>query len=202
MYYFLTIDFKNAFDAITYQRVQGIFLNQLRLNEAVTFWLTELTTHNGRLPQGAPSSPLIFNLAADGLDKILLTYCRECGYGYTRYCDEIVVSSAQPISKERRSEIVQFCRQAGFKMAPEKVRYQESRWGVLEVNKVLVRGDGSLGLSNRKVVDNIRAMAHRLSLGGKVDARSVAGKIGWVKCVDPDKLKTRLRDCEQFITPL
>ena len=78
----LTIDFKTAFDHLKHFHVYRVFVTRLHLDPRVAYWLAELATHRTRLPQGAPSSPLIFNLVALDLDEWLSGFAKERLYLY------------------------------------------------------------------------------------------------------------------------
>jgi RNA-directed DNA polymerase len=47
----------------------------------------------GHTVQGAPTSPLISNLVLKDFDEVCYQYCLEEGLVYTRYCDDITISS-------------------------------------------------------------------------------------------------------------
>ncbi len=47
----------------------------------------------GVLPQGAPTSPMLSNLAARALDEKLTEYAGQHGFVYTRYADDITLSA-------------------------------------------------------------------------------------------------------------
>ena len=51
-----------------------------------------LCTFEGRLPQGAPTSPLLSNAALFDFDAKLTERCRKAGLNYTRYADDITIS--------------------------------------------------------------------------------------------------------------
>ena len=106
-----------------------------------------------------------------------------------------IVKLLDSLPAEERRAILQLVIQAGFAVHPKKIRYQEARWGALEVTKVLVRPD-RLGLSTRHTIDRVRAFIDHLARRGTADTKELAkakGYIGWVELVDPEKLKTRLR---------
>lgn len=48
----------------------------------------------GVLPQGAPTSPMLSNLAARTLDEKLTEYAGQHGFVYTRYADDITLSAS------------------------------------------------------------------------------------------------------------
>ncbi|NTU58606.1 MAG: RNA-directed DNA polymerase [Chlorobiaceae bacterium] len=59
----------------------------------------------GVLPQGAPSSPMLSNLAARHLDESLHEYAFQLGFVYTRYADDISISAYDLPSKMSRGDI-------------------------------------------------------------------------------------------------
>jgi RNA-directed DNA polymerase len=86
----------------------------------------EQAGHVGVLPQGAPTSPMLSNLAARKLDDSLNEYARENNFVYTRYADDITISasnlvSARLVGKIQRN-IVRRIRQSGFKENIKKTR--------------------------------------------------------------------------------
>ena len=54
--------------------------------------ILELTTINGMLPIGFPTSPTISNVCLTRFDNELESYCRSYDLVYTRYADDIVIS--------------------------------------------------------------------------------------------------------------
>ena len=62
----------------------------------------------GHLPQGAPTSPMLSNLAVQGLDDILEEIADSHGAVYTRYSDDLVFSTAdEGFSRQRASALIQ-----------------------------------------------------------------------------------------------
>jgi RNA-directed DNA polymerase len=80
----------------------------------------------GVLPQGAPTSPMLSNLAAFALDESLSSFANEMGFVYTRYADDITISAVDlPRSIEIGTiyhRVINCIRKAGFKENRDKVR--------------------------------------------------------------------------------
>lgn len=95
--YILNIDLKDFFPSIHYGRVRGVFASppfNLDLNVAST--LAKIACFQNSLPQGSPSSPAISNIVCYKLDKKMLNFCSKHNVKYTRYADDITLSSNEP----------------------------------------------------------------------------------------------------------
>jgi RNA-directed DNA polymerase len=85
------IDFKDFFGSIRPKHVLEIY-QSLGYSTLVSGLLTGLTTFNGRLPQGAPTSAAISNIFMREFDDRLLTFARGRGLRYSRYADDLTLS--------------------------------------------------------------------------------------------------------------
>ncbi|MBA3392157.1 MAG: RNA-directed DNA polymerase [Deltaproteobacteria bacterium] len=98
------LDLKDFFPTLHYRRVKGLF-QHLGYNDDVAGTLAGLTTYRpklesglvvwpGMLPQGAPTSPALANLACRRLDHRLERLAAKYGARYTRYADDLTFSFA------------------------------------------------------------------------------------------------------------
>jgi RNA-directed DNA polymerase len=87
----LRMDVKDFFGSTSAQRIEFLYAN-LGWNEEATALLLRLTTHNGSLPQGAPTSPRLSNLVNRRLDERLNGFAAWMGARYTRYADDLTFS--------------------------------------------------------------------------------------------------------------
>lgn len=80
----------------------------------------------GVLPQGAPTSPMLSNLAALKLDESLSSFANDLGFIYTRYADDITISASylpRTISVGAvYHRVINCIRKAGFKENRDKFR--------------------------------------------------------------------------------
>ncbi len=81
----------------------------------------------GFLPQGSPASGLISNLVMKPFDGVIMEFCKENGLSYTRYSDDIVISSKKnDFSRDRALTIISFIQKLaesnGFSLNREKTR--------------------------------------------------------------------------------
>ena len=81
----------------------------------------------GVLPQGAPTSPMLGNLAARALDEELTEFSAQHGFVYTRYADDITLSSSGNLPQgmaigNLHRKVTGIIRKSGFRENPEKTR--------------------------------------------------------------------------------
>lgn len=91
----LNFDIEDFFGSINFGRVRGFFIShkEFELTPEVATLIAQVVVHENSLPQGAPTSPVISNLIASALDFRLLSLCAEHRCRYTRYVDDITVST-------------------------------------------------------------------------------------------------------------
>ena len=90
----LNVDIKDFFASINFGRVRGIFVaNPYKLDEKVATVLAQICCFDNKLPQGAPTSPIISNLICAKMDSELQRFSKQYGLLYTRYADDITLSS-------------------------------------------------------------------------------------------------------------
>jgi hypothetical protein len=135
--YLLNLDLKNYFGTVTRRRVVGL-LEALGIDGEVAKAVGVICVTRNQLPQGAPTSPLLANMISYRLDRDLMGFAKQHLLRYTRYADDISLSSyAHPLALfegglplsgrvpiEQLSEALRGAIQSnGFEINPEKVWY-------------------------------------------------------------------------------
>lgn len=91
------IDIKDFFPSVDYNKVYEIFC-KIGYNKEVSIKLAELCTFNRVLPQGAPTSPMLANIALEEFDIEMLKYSSKYSLSYSRYADDLTISGDCDIS--------------------------------------------------------------------------------------------------------
>ena len=73
--------------------------NYFKLPKVATL-IAQLTCYNGKLPQGAPTSPIISNLICQILDYKIIILCKKYRLTYTRYADDLTFSTNNKVFSE------------------------------------------------------------------------------------------------------
>jgi RNA-directed DNA polymerase len=90
----LNVDLTDFFHSISYGRVRGMLMARpYNVAESVATLLAGLCCFHGRLPQGAPSSPVLAKMVAAPLDRALFKLAGAHRCRYTRYADDITFST-------------------------------------------------------------------------------------------------------------
>jgi RNA-directed DNA polymerase len=95
--FILNIDLKDFFGSIHFGRVAGIFVAPpYNLPKEVATVLAQICCYSGKLPQGAPTSPIVSNMVCVRMDSRLRLLAKEFKCTYTRYADDITFSTTLP----------------------------------------------------------------------------------------------------------
>ncbi|MGI6510061.1 MAG: reverse transcriptase domain-containing protein [Erysipelotrichaceae bacterium] len=93
--FILNIDISDFFPSFNFGRVRGYFIKSKEFNfsKEVSTIIAQLACHDGKLPQGAPTSPMISNLIFNIVDLRILALAKKYKLDYTRYADDLSFST-------------------------------------------------------------------------------------------------------------
>jgi len=92
----LNLDLEDFFPTINFGRVRGMFMKYpFYFNDRIATLIAQMCTNNNQLPQGSPTSPIISNFICSKLDSEMSKMCRSNKCIYTRYADDISVSTSR-----------------------------------------------------------------------------------------------------------
>ncbi len=151
------------------------------------------------LPQGAPTSPVLANLAAFVLDARLSGLARSLGATYTRYADDLTFSGDRHIASVLHRAVPEVVTGEGFRLNPAKTRTAHAHQRQIVTGLVVNQRVNT----PRAEFDRLKAILHRLA--DPADPRradpafltQLSGRIDWHEQVNPArglKLRQRLAD--------
>ena len=89
----VTVDIKSFFPSISHKLVAKMFKSVFDCGRDVTWLLTRLTTIDGQLPQGAPTSAAIANIVlAESVDQQIQEYAQSLEVNFSRFVDDYAFS--------------------------------------------------------------------------------------------------------------
>lgn len=177
--YVYNIDLDSFFDSITFNRVRGYFrANRYFKLPGVAEEIAKIVCYKGKLPQGAPTSPIISNLIGQILDSRIRKLCKKYNLKYTRYVDDLTFSTNDKYFNEKTetfyTELKETIRNAGFEVNPKKIRLQEYNQRQ-EVTGLVVNDKVNV---DRRYYKTTRSMAYNLYKNGSYTIRS--GQVGTI----------------------
>ena len=226
------LDLRSFFSSISVARVNGLFRG-LGYPEAVAWALACLCTHptpvrvlagmppggttSGRawaraslqqrhLPQGAPTSPALANLACVTLDQRLAGLAGAAGLTYSRYADDLTFSGARGSAGRLVFAVGTIARDEGFDLNPAKTRVR-SATERQEVTGLVV--NDQLGVP-REYHDQLRAVLHDAGRNGPAVANRLGhldfrghleGRVGWVESVNPARGRRLRAQLDAIVWP-
>ncbi len=137
-------DISSFFPSITKQQVRNIWQNLFHFPPEIAATLTILTTYQGMLPQGAPTSSYLANLVLWKHEPDLVTELNNKGIRYSRYVDDITLSSAHFLDNRQKANAIRrvrrLCMANSFEVKRRKQRLETSGQPMRVNNLLINRG--------------------------------------------------------------
>jgi len=189
-------DIEKFFDNCNSDLVFSIWVHVFKFSSEVADLLTHLTTFDNKLPQGTKTSPSLSNLAFWKHEQKLASKLTDSGLTYTRYADDITVSTSKILTsleiEDIISQIFNLMRKNGFK--PNRNKHKISR----PSGKMLVNGQvvNSKRVTQKKGYSlKVRAEIHNFNKNWSVltdmkrkdVCETIKGKIGYISNYNPQQ---------------
>lgn len=172
--YILNIDLKDFFDSFNFGRVRGFFIKDrdFAVSPEIATVIAQIACYQGKLPQGAPSSPIITNLITRILDYRIVKIAKKYRFTYSRYADDMTFSTNRELNSNKLraseelenflAELEELIVSSGFEINPKKTRLSNNMQrqevtGLVVNKKINVK---------REYIKNTRAMAFKLYKDG------------------------------------
>ena len=204
--YILKLDISDFFGSIHFGKIVNNILPDV-YDKNLKVLLANLCMLDGSLPQGAPTSPTISNIVMHKFDEIISKYCKDNNLIYTRYADDMFISSENDFEYKKVIHKIEHLlrKYYSMKLNKDKAHYlhdglKEELCGVVVNEKVQ---------TSKRYRDSIRQEIHYLDKYGvekhiyalfydkKIDSvitpleyyRKLIGKINHVLNINPEDTK-------------
>jgi len=189
-------DIKDAFPSVNSQMVHETVRDLLKSSslgnaekEELADLITALTVYKGVLPQGAPTSPILFFLLVirGGLFETLSCLLQNESYRWHRwlqpnlpgksqwkisfYFDNFVISGDQPLPDDLKEMIFKNVRDFGFKINEKKTWQADCREGVPLVTGLRVDGIKKRVSLPKRTIRKWRAIIHKATSNPTPESR-------------------------------
>jgi RNA-directed DNA polymerase len=182
-------DILNFFPSIHYNTVYSSLSTQneyFRFSDEEMIYITRIVTFNGRLPQGAPTSPAISNIVMKEFDMKMMSIVRQFGH-YTRYADDITISTDRK-DVGRSIETLVLSNLVSYGLHSNRRKLKKYHKGIQQrVTGVVVNEKTNVP---RKVWKNVRAHLHNIKKEGKCsqqESMNLRGTIEWIRSLNTQK---------------
>lgn len=159
----LSVDLKDFFHYVNSDKILPALLD-LGYRAEQAGKIVDIVTLQGRLPQGAPSSPYISNIAFKPTDELIERIIAGRGVNYTRYADDLTFSGGDIgfDIDSLKEDIVRALRSHGWVVALDKIKISELP-NRLKVHGFLVHNERPVLTKGYR--NKLRAYRHLLNAG-------------------------------------
>jgi len=173
------MDIAQCFPSIGPRRVSAIF-QSLGFGPEATGLLTKLTTWRNELPQGAPTSNALANLALLRVDVRITRLMEQQGFDYSRWVDDLTFSGSERVLKFR-GLFQRIVESEGFTIKTDKTKTELAK-DRQTVTNFVVNTKVNLAREQRSAIRKEVMAAHAQ---GSDLSPSTAGKMFWLRSVNP-----------------
>lgn len=194
----LRVDFKDFFPSIRRKNLRRFLKSdavsaKLEISNRDLDFVCNILLHNDRFTIGAPSSPFFSNLLMYDFDTRIYNYCVQKGQIYTRYSDDVFVSTLAPSMLD---QTLIFIKDTAEKYPYAKLRINNHKTSFLskrysrQITGLVITPDGDISIGRNKKRE-IRSAIHRYRQD-KLDTEEIMylrGYLSYVHGVEPLFLK-------------
>lgn len=178
------------------------FTEESPTGKGETCILTKLTTFEGHLPQGAPTSTYLANLLIVSLEPSILSACRSLNIKYSTWVDDLAFSGSN--APDVIGKVVTVLRSVGLSVSHKKLKVMRpgSR---IALNGVVIGNDLNLTSEYRRA---IRSGIYKLRMGAVRQGflvryiRSLKGRIDYLSSINPKAGERFSRDLMSAIAEI
>ena len=195
-------DIFKFFPSITYEHLQPILLSNPKLFEDLEIDLDTVETirdicfRENSLCIGTVSSPIISNIIMYQFDVIMLGYCKKNHLKYSRYADDIYLSSNSYIELEHVNFFFDTLKKFGFSINESKTYFSSPKYR-RKVTGLVIGTDSSVTIGSQKR-DLIKKLVYDKLVHNRGDGNSILGYLAFLKDIEPQTYNNIIAKYSQY----
>ena len=183
-------DISNFFPSITMEHLEpilrsnGIIFDDLRIdiNESIRE-IKKICFKDNCLCVGSVTSPIISNIIMYEFDSRLTAYCASMCYTYTRYADDIYISSNSYIDESIKECIAGMLSKHGFAINFQKTRFHSKKHRQ-KITGVVITTDGQISIGT-ELRRKIQKMVYNKLRNNTGKPETILGYLAFLKDIEP-----------------
>lgn len=187
----LHLDIKDFFPSITgahllstLQKGKDKVNNKIKtvLNDEDYKLIINICFLNNQLTIGSVCAPIISNIVMYDFDLEASQLAERKGYKYTRYADDIILSSETYIPKEVIEEVEAILKKYGFRLNPKKTLFMWNGNKKIITGLIINNNNTTIG---RQKKSQIKSLIYKKMKKNEGDSSVVLGHLCFLKDIDP-----------------
>ena len=181
-------DIENFFPTISPNMLRLVFKQNVDLFTDIDVFsyyndISKICFKDGGLCIGAVSSPSISNAIMKDFDDCLNDFAKHEGYIYTRYADDIYISSKDYIPNDVKVFVEKELSIRGFSINNSKTHFYSSK-NRRVITGLVITNDSKVSIGYMNLC-RIKKMVYEKITYGKGDSRAILGYLSFLRDVDP-----------------
>ena len=195
-------DICKFFPSITYEHLQPILLSKPEVFEELDIDLDsieiirDICFRENSLCIGTVSSPIISNIIMYNFDAIILGYCETNNLKYSRYADDIYLSSNSYIKVAHVSFLSGTLKKYGFSINESKTYFSSPKYR-RKVTGLIIGTDSSVTIGRQKR-EYIKKLVYDKLIHNKGDGYSILGYLAFLKDIEPQTYNNIIAKYSQY----
>jgi len=199
----LHTDISNFFNSIHFEHLYAILRDNKKIfeNLGVDFSdslqdIKSICFRNNYLCIGAVSSPIISNAIMYSFDTAVSDYCKINNYTYSRYADDIYISSNRYIEQDILSFLQEELKKLGLKMNMSKTRFYSPKYR-RKITGIVITNDSQVSIGTERRI-NIKKMIYEKLIHNKGDSEQILGYLSFLKDIEPQTYNNLIIKYSQY----
>lgn len=195
-------DICKFFPSISYEQLQPFLLNNRQIFEDLDIDLTSIETirnicfRENKLCIGTVSSPIISNIIMYQFDVLMLGYCKKNHLKYSRYADDIYLSSNSYIDIEHINFLTSSLKNIGFSINETKTYFSSPKYR-RKVTGLVIGNDSTITIGSQKR-NFIKKLVYEKLVHNKGDGDSILGYLAFLKDIEPQTYNSIIAKYSQY----